>query len=510
MKGWNIVARTCVLMLAASLITIDTMPAFAAEISEEAIVFTEEEKSDTPEKEAESVSDPEAGEEQEKPSGIQENEGLIYLNGELYNGYYVDAAGILYIVSNGAAEAKTGMLPVGARYYDYNAKEQTLSKKTLYVRGKVYTGYYLGSKQKMCSVKKGTSTPKTGTLKAGTKYYSYNAGKTLTVSKKTLYVKGKVYTGYYLNGKQKMCHVKKGTSIPKTGALKAGTKYYSYNAGKIRRVSKRTLYVGGKVYTGYYMSGKKKLYHVKKGTSTPKTGMLKAGTKYYSYRAQKTQKFSKKTLYVKGKVYTGYYLNGKQKMCSVKKGTSTLANAMLNAGTKYYSFRAGKTLKLSRLTVYVEGKAMEGMSPESLATLQRAQAVVARITNDGMTKEQKLRTCFEFVKTYNGSRPRTPHYTGMDWPVVYANDMFVNGSGNCCSYAASFAYLAKAVGYEEVYCCNDGGHGWVEVGGLVYDPERSKYDHDYSYYAFTYDAKTNVNYKGALAFMKDAWMHIKI
>ena len=41
--------------------------------------------------------------------------------------------------------------------------------------------------------------------------------------------------------------------------------------------------------------------------------------------------------------------------------------------------------------------------------------------------------------------------------------MFVDGAGNCFSYGAAFAYMAKAIGYKNVYCCNSGGHGWAEV-----------------------------------------------
>lgn len=150
------------------------------------------------------------------------------------------------------------------------------------------------------------------------------------------------------------------------------------------------------------------------------------------------------------------------------------------------------------------------MSAESLATLQRAQAVVARITNESMTKEQKLKICFDYVKNaYPEIKPRIPHYTGMDWPVVYANDMFVRGAGNCCSYAAAFAYMAKAIGYEEVYCCNSGGHGWAEIDGLVYDPEWSKWHHVYNYFALSYHTKTDQDYKGAIGAGKP-WMRIKI
>ncbi len=434
----------------------------------------------------------------------------VYVEGKAYTGYYLEN-NILYLVSNGTAEVKSGTLNKGTKYYSFAEQGMTaLPDQTVFVQGKIYTGYYLDSRKKMYKVKQGIRTLHTGTLKAKAKYYSYNEAKTKKLSKKTLYVKGKVYTGYYLNSQKKLYKAKQGTCTLHTGTVKAGVKYFNYNTGKKKKLSKDTLYVKGKVYTGYFLDGKKKLYYVKKGTRVLQTGIVNAGTKYYNYQAKKTGKLSKDTLYVKGKVYSGYYLDAGTIMYSVSDGTCTPVSAALNAGTSYYSFNEGKMLALSNTTVYINGKAMEGMSPESLATLQRAQAVVASITNDGMTREEKLRVCFDYVKVaYPEIKPRIPHYLGMDWPVIYANDMFINGAGNCCSYAAAFAYMAKAIGYEEVYCCNSGGHGWAEIDGLVYDPEWSKWHHVYNYFALSYDTPTDQGYKGAIGAGKP-WMRVKI
>lgn len=252
------------------------------------------------------------------------------------------------------------------------------------------------------------------------------------------------------------------------------------------------------------------MYRAKKGVVTPVSQLLDSGTKYYSSKGKKTRKLTKQTLYVKGKLYTGYYMDKENKMYQVKKGICTPVNTILAAGTAYYNHNTGTISSLQKPTLYINGKGIEGMSAESLATLQRAQAVVARITNESMTKEQKLKICFDYVKNaYPEIKPRIPHYTGMDWPVVYANDMFVRGAGNCCSYAAAFAYMAKAIGYEEVYCCNSGGHGWAEIDGLVYDPEWSKWHHVYNYFALSYHTKTDQDYKGAIGAGKP-WMRIKI
>ncbi len=434
----------------------------------------------------------------------------LFVEGKTYTGYYMGPKNKMYYAKKGICTLKTGLLKAGAKYYSCNDKKfLQLPKQTLYVEGKVYSGYYMDKSKKMYRVEKGVRSLKTGAVKTGAKYYSYNAKKFLHLQKQTLYVKGKVYSGYYMDKSKKMYRVEKGVRSLKTGAVKAGAKYYSYNAKKFLHLPKQTLYVKGKVYTGFYMDKKEKMHEVKKGTRTLAAGMLEAGTKYYSYNAKKFLHLPKQALYVEGKVYSGYYMDPENKMHSVQDGTCTLANTTLEAGTRYYSYNARKSLTLPAQTVYVNGKAMEGMSPESLATLQRAQAVVAGITNSSMTQEEKLKACFDFVKTYRESRPRMPNYIGMDWPVIYANDMFVNGTGNCCSYAAAFAYMAKAIGYEEVYCCNDSGHGWAEIDGLIYDPEWSKHHQEYSYYALSYDTKTDVNYKGNIA-AGHPWMHIKI
>ena len=97
----------------------------------------------------------------------------------------------------------------------------------------------------------------------------------------------------------------------------------------------------------------------------------------------------------------------------------------------------------------------------------------------------------------------------MDWPELYANDMFVDGAGNCFSYASAFAYMAKAIGYENVYCCSSGGHGWAEINGLVYDPEWSRHSNKSTYFGISYNASTDVNYKAGIS-PGYAWMHIKI
>ena len=120
-------------------------------------------------------------------------------------------------------------------------------------------------------------------------------------------------------------------------------------------------------------------------------------------------------------------------------------------------------------------------------TLARAMQLVENVTKAGMTKEQKLRACYDHIRdSYPEVRPRTPHYAGEGWHTLYANDIFLDKKGNCFSTAAAFAFMAKAIGYDNVYAISVNGHGWTEIDGLVYDAERERH-HKGSYFALSYN-----------------------
>ncbi len=182
MKKREIVARICAFTLAASLIAADALPAFAAAVPEELVLnrmqteeenFSDEAVASTEDTEAENIAEtemvreiepesetempnvtetepemfpvPATGENQETiPDKQENNDGLIYVNDALYNGYYMDGAGDFYIVSNGAAEPVNGMVSEGTKYYSLNdSGMMTLLKQTVFVSGKAYTGYYM-------------------------------------------------------------------------------------------------------------------------------------------------------------------------------------------------------------------------------------------------------------------------------------------------------------------------------------------------------------------------------
>lgn len=179
-------------------------------------------------------------------------------------------------------------------------------------------------------------------------------------------------------------------------------------------------------------------------------------------------------------------------------------------GVINYNYCNGVTYKGVDWNV-INGKATKATG-ESGITQFRALKWVAKATNTSMTKEEKLRACFEFLRKSEGiteKNPRIPHYHGEGWVNLYANDMLLNKAGNCFSYASVFAYMAKGIGYTNIYVCNSGGHGWTEINGLIYDPEWSRHNFNYSYFGMSYNGPSDVAYKAAIS-SGLWWMHVKV
>lgn len=147
-------------------------------------------------------------------------------------------------------------------------------------------------------------------------------------------------------------------------------------------------------------------------------------------------------------------------------------------------------------------------SEDAQAVMEAARKAVRKCTHKGMKMEEKLRVAFDYLKDNYLEGVRRDTYTGPDWPVVYAKDLLIDGKGDCFSFGASFAYMAKAIGYEEVYACNSGGHGWAEIDGKIYDPEWATHSDKYSYYGMSYDEPCDVAYADSLG--DEDWMHVKI
>ena len=108
-----------------------------------------------------------------------------------------------------------------------------------------------------------------------------------------------------------------------------------------------------------------------------------------------------------------------------------------------------------------------------------------------MSKAKKIKVCFEWVrkKPYIVYRKFSRK---KDWPATYANDHFTRKGGDCHADGAAMAYLARALGFKNVYVCLDcngivaQGHCWAEINGRVYDPLFIEKGDAYKYYNGSY------------------------
>lgn len=203
-----------------------------------------------------------------------------------------------------------------------------------------------------------------------------------------------------------------------TASNPAGTAQ-GFTGWKKNAKSKKRYYINGKKASGL-IKLKKKTYYFKKGI--PQTGEVKLGKKKYYYFDDKG-------------VLEGYKIK-----------------------SKYYK---------------PNGKKMDSIKARDFEALQNARKTISQITGSGMSKSEKLETCFRWIMNnpYTAFRPFSNQ---THWPSLFANDHFKNGRGDCISDASAFAYMAKALGYKNVYVCadssNNSAHSWAEINGRVYDP----------------------------------------
>lgn len=114
----------------------------------------------------------------------------------------------------------------------------------------------------------------------------------------------------------------------------------------------------------------------------------------------------------------------------------------------------------------------------------RVIQIIDSVTDDTMTKSEKLSACWGYVTKGNISYAgKYPDLNADGWQRAMALDTLTSGSGNCYGFACAFAALAEGVGYSpEVICGRVSGsrdqaadgltrHSWVMIDGCHYDPE---------------------------------------
>ena len=196
--------------------------------------------------------------------------------------------------------------------------------------------------------------------------------------------------------------------------------------------------------------------------------------------------------YRKGKRLTGFQKIGKNYFYFSAKGT-LLKNTTVNKGYKgftYYIDNKSHVIGRKKGSTYYTASGKK-MTQVQIANL-RSKQIAAEITNSSMSKSQKLQTCFNWVIKGYYNIWRDFDQGGKDWPATFANDHFLHHNGDCVSDAGAFAYLAKAIGYKNVYVCadavqsNNNAHAWCEINGYVYDPLFAEAKSYSKYYGDTY------------------------
>lgn len=114
--------------------------------------------------------------------------------------------------------------------------------------------------------------------------------------------------------------------------------------------------------------------------------------------------------------------------------------------------------------------------------------LVDRLTTESMTRDEKLRTLFNYVRdnfTYLKRPLIEKGQTG--WEAEYALFFLKNGKGNCYSFSATYCLLCQELGLP-AYCvvgrALNSPHGWVEIeldgSTYIFDTQLAwRYLHDW-------------------------------
>lgn len=178
-----------------------------------------------------------------------------------------------------------------------------------------------------------------------------------------------------------------------------------------------------------------------------------------------------------GKYLTGCHKLGKYKYLFNQRGIKMQKNTNYNGILYYVDDKAHVSgWKKGAYCYYHNGRRMSKYKSQEFSAYQNARGVIQAVTNKRMSRSQKLKTCFRWVMRVHYGGWRRFDQGGPAWYAVQADDMFVRRRGDCIGYASAFAYIARALGYKNVYICanaprsNNHAHAWTEINGRVYDP----------------------------------------
>lgn len=309
---------------------------------------------------------------------------------------------------------------------------------------------------------------------------------------------GAMKTGWQKLGKRWFYMDKQG--VMQTGWKKLGNTYYYFGKADDgamktgwRKINNKYYYFGtendGKMKYGWQKVGKKWYYLGSANDGSMKYGWLKLGQRWFYLGAANDGAMRTGFQTVAGKSYyfggadDGRMRSGWQTIDGKKYYFGTANSGAMSIGWRtidaktYYFYADGKMAA----NCMIEGQYLDanGVKIEQNALLKsKLQAVISQVTTAGMSKEQKLRACYNYVVrsfTYKRKYDFNPN----NWVNIYAMQMLTERQGNCYNFAATFGLLARELGYNAQIIAGRvtsarGGltpHAWVEIGGLLYDTE---------------------------------------
>ncbi len=157
-------------------------------------------------------------------------------------------------------------------------------------------------------------------------------------------------------------------------------------------------------------------------------------------------------------------------------------------------------VNLGELLFYVDGNAKQYVANTTLGSFtydengryttgnteldDYVSSIISKITDENMTKEQKLYACYVYMRDNFKYQKGTIYENGSSgWDVDEAVKIFSRGKGNCYSFASGFTHLARLIGYDakpiagQVPSASGGvtAHGWTEIAidgaTYIFDPE---------------------------------------
>lgn len=161
--------------------------------------------------------------------------------------------------------------------------------------------------------------------------------------------------------------------------------------------------------------------------------------------------------------------DGQETWAQVTPRPTVLAEGFHTIGGRLYRVQDGVILRSATVDAFTfDAAGRYTTGSESLD--QRLMEIVAETTNGSMTRNQKLRALYNYVRdNYTYLKRPLVDKDAAGWENDYAEEFFRTGRGNCFSYSAAFCLLARQLGLPARTVVGKLGtrtvqdHGWVEI-----------------------------------------------